>query len=414
MIFMRFCTLLQIIFLTLCILFSLISCVSAKKAQILSEEAEAVSKIDDNKYNSVIDQEAYQSEQPLPPSPPKDTILLTFAGDIMAHTNVTRMENFSLIYADITPITLHDSLTFANLETPVYSDKPYENYPTFNVQSPFADEAVKAGFDVFSLANNHTNDQGKTGILKTYEYFQKKRNDGVFSAGIKNESSSSLTYDVITKDGFTILFAAFTEILNTYTLTDYIDYIGSSNTAREILKKQIISMREKNPCDLFILSIHSNEPEYVIQVEQERRQFYYDLLDCGVDIVWANHPHVLREWEILVDTQTGLGTKAVFYGLGNTISGQRYIYNFDNPSSSREYTGDGMLFQIEFTKEDQGKPYISDTKKYLITTHIDEQKNSVIKILNEDFIYSQEKKYTEYYAKRFELIENIKGTTLCR
>ena len=346
--------------------------------------------------------------------PKEYRIRLTFAGDIMAHSNVTRMTDFSLIYADITSIIQSDDLSFANLETPVHSGRPYENYPSFNVQPSYADAAAAAGFDVFSLANNHTNDQGKEGIEKTLEYFQSKRAEGVYSAGIKNSPSSELTYEVIEKNGFTILFAAFTEIVNSSAYTDYFDYISTSNTAREILKKQLISMREKHPCDLFILSVHCNESEYVIPVSKARKKFYHDLLDCGIDVVWANHPHVLQEWELIEDKNSGLMTKAVFYSIGNTISGQRYIYNFDNPGVAREYTGDSMLFQIEFTKSDDSIPYISYSKQNLITTHIDSQKNSLIKLLTKDFLETQEKKYKDYYSKRLELMNNIKGTTVCR
>ena len=73
-----------------------------------------------------------------------------------------------------------------------------------------------------------------------------------------------------------------------------------------------------------------------------------------------------------------------------------------------------MLFQIEFTKSDDSIPYISYSKQHLITTHIDSQKNSLIKLLTKDFLETQEKKYKDYYSKRLELMNNIKGTTVCR
>ncbi len=346
--------------------------------------------------------------------PRENTILLTFAGDLMAHTNVTRMTDFSLIYADITSIIQSDDLSFINLETPVHQDRPYENYPAFNVQPPYVDAAITAGFDIFSLANNHINDQGRAGIEKTLEYFTAKHSDGIFSAGIKPGPSSNLSYQVIEKNGFTILFAAFTEIVNSYTYLEYFDYISTTKNARDMLKKQLLSMREHNPCDLFILSVHCLENEYVIPVSKARKEFYYDLLTCGVDVVWANHPHVLQEWELIQDKTTGILTKAIFYGIGNTISGQRYVYNFDNPGAAREYTGDSMLFQLEFTKKEDAQPYISLTKQHFITTHIDSQKNSLIKLLTNEFIETQEIKYKDYYTKRLELLQKIKGTTLCR
>ena len=103
----------------------------------------------------------------LPPEeavPATSRLVLTFGGDIMAHTPNFSMADYSMIYADIEEIIQNDDLTFANLETPVHDGRPYENYPTFNVQPPYAQAAIDAGFDVFSLANNHSNDQGLEGM----------------------------------------------------------------------------------------------------------------------------------------------------------------------------------------------------------------------------------------------------------
>ena len=91
-----------------------------------------------------------------PPAPPTPSRLrLTFGGDIMAHIENFRMADYSMIYADIEEIIKNDDLSFANLETPVHGGRPYESYPTFNVQPPYAQAAIDAGFDVFSLAFFH-------------------------------------------------------------------------------------------------------------------------------------------------------------------------------------------------------------------------------------------------------------------
>ncbi len=409
MVFMRSIRLVALhVFLYVCSIL-LFSCVS--KTVPPEQIEEIVLEIEKTREVSLIE----KIDEPLAkPIPLEQKILLTFAGDIMAHSNVTRMADFSLIYADIAPITRSDDLTFANLETPIHEDRPYENYPTFNAKPPYVEAAIEAGFDVFSLANNHTNDQGKSGIHKTHAYFSLLRDKNIYSAGIKTDASLELTYEVIEKNGFVLLFVAYTELLNSPASKEYLDFFNTSTSSRHILKQNLIKLREKYPCDLFIVSIHTAEPEYVIEVTKERKTFYYDLLDCGIDIIWANHPHVLREWELIKDANTGLLKKAVFYGMGNTISGQRYVYNFENPAAMREYTGDGMLYQLEFSKKEGKAPYISANKQYLITTHIDAQKNSLIKVLRPEFIDAQNETYKKYYVKRMELLEKIKGTTLCR
>ena len=91
--------------------------------------------------------------------PKISTITLTFTGDIMAHTNVTRMKDFSLIYKDILDITQNDDVTFANFETPVVDDQEYENWPNFNAKNAYALAAMDAGFDAFTLSNNHRSEE---------------------------------------------------------------------------------------------------------------------------------------------------------------------------------------------------------------------------------------------------------------
>ena len=117
---------------------------------------------------------------------------ITIAGDIMAHNVNYRMKDYNKIYTDILNITQNDDLTFCNLETPVDGTIPYETYPTFNVQPPYLQAAVDAGFEVFSLANNHTNDQNGHGITETYKNFDTLRNNleyKVYFSGIRENKN---------------------------------------------------------------------------------------------------------------------------------------------------------------------------------------------------------------------------------
>lgn len=345
-------------------------------------------------------------------------LTLTFAGDIMAHTPNFKMKDYSLIYKDIEEIILNDDFTFANLETPVHMDRPYENYPTFNVQPPYVQAAIDAGFQVFSLANNHTNDQGLQGIDATLYYFKSKISDGVYSAGIKEVGQSTLSYQVIEKDDWRILFVAITEIMNTHRYLDRIDYISPNKARREVLCQELKTLRQENPCDIFVLSVHTCEDEYVHEITELRRNLYRSFIDSGVDIVWANHPHLAKEWEIFQkDSEEGTFPYAIaMYALGNTISGQRTNPQFSKPETNRDYTGDGYLIQVDFEKimdPDDFSFKITDIRPYLITTYIDPDKNYVIKQLDDEFIQSLRdegiEKWPDYLNSRKILMEKISG-----
>ena len=97
----------------------------------------------------------------------------------MAHTVNFNMKSYDLIYTDIRKILHGDDLSFVNVETPVCDSLELSTYPRFNVHTPYLRAAAEAGFDILSLANNHTNDQQTTGIdgtLQAVRTVQKERN----------------------------------------------------------------------------------------------------------------------------------------------------------------------------------------------------------------------------------------------
>ncbi|HZK19229.1 MAG TPA: CapA family protein, partial [Treponemataceae bacterium] len=365
----------------------------------------------------------------LPEKKLKPPLILTFCGDLMCHTENFKTSNYADIYKDIGSIISNDSLTFANLETPVNNDLPYSTFPIFNAKNEYVIAAINAGIDVFSLANNHTNDGGIEGILKTASFFETVKKKGVYSAGIhtgKNESgqppfkTDGLSYQIIEKDGWKILFAAYTQILNNTTGLKYIDFYPPIQKHNNELVQQLLRLQSTHEHDLFILSVHSATPEYVIDVSTYQKKWYKELEECGVDIIWANHPHVLQEWEMIVDSKTYVCSSIIMHSLGNLISGQRRPWpNLQEPDHKYEYTGDSILLQmtiIDNTIMNEGTDIrtknfqIEHIHPVYITTHITKwQGDYIIKQLTPEFISSQPKSLQTYYTKRLELIQKIKG-----
>lgn len=346
----------------------------------------------------------------LEPPIKQQPLYLAFAGDIMAHSVNYRMKDYNLIYEDIVPLLSSRDLAFANLETPVCDERPYQTYPCFNVHAEYVEAAVKAGFNVFSLANNHTNDQGKEGIEGTAACFKELQKQNVYSAGLKHGNSNELSYALINVQGWKILFAAVTEIVNSNVQTALFDFYPDSPKGKAALKKSLTELRRAHECDAFILSIHVSDPEYVLGVTKARRDYFYELLNAGVDIIWANHSHVTKPWERIVDAE-GKTVKFIMYGSGNTISGQNIPINFADPAHPYEYTGTGIIFGMELKQVHAsaaaGTLSIENIQTEIIVTHADEKSNYVIKRLTEDFIGRQNKKLAAYYAKRLSLMRQI-------
>ncbi|MDR1748833.1 MAG: CapA family protein [Spirochaetaceae bacterium] len=363
---------------------------------------------------------------PAPSSPAKE-LLLTFAGDIMAHQVNFRMENYDFMYDNVREFLNADDLTFGNYEAPVTSSLPYQTYPNFNTQGPYARAVIDAGFDVFSLVNNHTNDQGKQGIRETREWFEVQRFQEVYSAGIKTESNGPLAYQIIEEKGWKILFVAVTEILNAFNSKELLDYIPPTEKARESFAAELTRLRAENPCDLFIVSVHVHEPEYTDIIREARRTYFYSLLDSGADIIWAHHPHVMHDWEVITDEGQSfeegssselpssgeyLGRKLIMYSMGNFISGQRFTRNLENPGAPREYTGDSILLRVRLEKDDQAR--ITEIVPVPLTVTVDPQGKLQLHYFTAEFIESLKEPLAGYYTKRLELMQKYKGNTICR
>ena len=323
-----------------------------------------------------------------------EALTLLFAGDIMAHEENYRIDDFNKIWIDVKEIISQADLAFGNIESPIDQTKKVSAYPYFNMSKQYAEAAVEAGFDVFSLCNNHTFDKGVNGMQETLrtakelsEKYSSNENPLYFS-GIRENPKGEYTYNIIEKNGWKILFLPITEILNLQEAKDYINYSKDTEEGRKNLISYCHSLREKIPCDLFIISFHTSEAEYIRSYKKSQTKFYENLLDAGADIIWANHAHIIKDRKIIIDTQNHT-QKIIMYGNGNTISGQRRAPELTskNPNGERDNTGDGLLYKVTFTKKSlDSKPEIAFAKPIFITTYINTANHFILRKLDDEFI----------------------------
>lgn len=352
-----------------------------------------------------------------------ERLTLLFAGDIMAHKPNFNMKNYHKIWESIKPLVSGADFSFANIEAPVDQNLPFSSYPNFNMQPAYPEAAIDAGFNVFSLVNNHTNDQGLEGIKETRKWGLKTEESTknsarpVYFCGINETPGEKISYKIIQNENWKIIFVAVTEILNRPDYRSYMNYVVASKKGWEKFSEYLLQLRNENPCDLMILSVHSDEPEYVAQAGQNRKNYYRNLTESCVDVVWANHAHIVREREFIGKKETNLLKNAIMYGNGNTISGQRWEPDFSNPENPRDNTGDGILLEITFRKDKQNPtPHIEKTETYFITTYINTAWEFIIKFLDENFIQYLDNagrpEWASYIQKRKSITEKIKETTI--
>ena len=345
-------------------------------------------------------------------------LTLSFSGDIMAHDVNFKMKDYNRIYDDIRDILLNDDLTFGNVETPICEERPLSTFPFFNVHRNYLRAAIAGGFDVFSFANNHTNDQGIQGIdgtIKSFNALKKEyKNKELFSSGLKNKEDEDFKPVLIEKKGWKILFLSVTEHINSHDKSKHrLYYSEPSKAGRKKLVSTIKKMKEENPCDIFILSLHLSEEEYGLKVLEGKKTWFRALAAAGADVVWAHHPHVLQDWELsevellneeTPDSSSKLKKNAFFmYSMGNFISGQRWKVNYADPAYYREYTGDSIIMQLRL-KKTKGILQPEIEAKPILITNYNEKDAPVIKRFTQEWIETLPEKERAYYLKRLELM----------
>src|SRR5690606_4745531 len=108
-------------------------------------------------------------------------VRLVAVGDNLIHSNVYEAAvidnsyDFHPMFEDIKPYIKTFDLAFVNQETILGgSEIGLSSYPCFNSPYEVGDALVDAGFNLISIANNHTLDRGEKGVLNALDYWDSK------------------------------------------------------------------------------------------------------------------------------------------------------------------------------------------------------------------------------------------------
>lgn len=242
-------------------------------------------------------------------------------GDMMLGTNYPSTSYLPAnggkdLLSDVEEILRSADLTFGNLEgtildkggTPKRCKNPNLCY-AFRSPESYINHFVNTGFDVVSLANNHSGDFGPSGRKRTKEVLKQA---GIEYAGLAGTDE----YSIFEKNGLTYGFCAFAPNRGT------VDIRGISRA------KTIVAKLEKE-VDIVIVSFHGGAEGAKHQHVPKRTETYYGenrgnvhrfshaVIDAGADIVFGHGPHVTRAIELYKD-------RFIIYSLGNFCTYGRF------------------------------------------------------------------------------------------
>ncbi len=183
-------------------------------------------------------------------------------------------------------------------------------YPMFNSPVEVGDAFLDAGFNLVSLATNHTIDRGEKAVLNSRNYWNSKREE-IIAAG--SYSSFSERDEVIIKEinGIKYGFLSYTTHTNGLNVPKGKEYLVNVYD-KELVKKEVERYRDK--VDLLIVAMHWGE-EYMTYPVNSQKEIAKYLSSLGVDIIIGTHPHVVEPIDFI-------GNTLVIYSLGNFVSSQ--------------------------------------------------------------------------------------------
>lgn len=265
------------------------------------------------------------------PINPDTRITIKAVGDIIPGTNYPKNKlhpKKQELFASVKPLLQDADIVFGNFESTLTSyprsGKKMGSGRVFAFRTPpnYRYLLKDAGFDVLSVANNHSFDFLKQGFEDTIANIQ---NAGMQAVGKKGE----IVYREV--KGVNIAFIAFSNY-------SYHNSMLDLESAKKLVREA-----DEN-ADIIVISVHAgaegtralrikNKTEYFFGENRGNKiLFSHTLIDEGADLILAHGPHVPRAMEVYQG-------KLIAYSLGNFM-GYRTL-------SSKAQLGYSLVLEVD-------------------------------------------------------------------
>lgn len=341
---------------------------------------------------------------------------LVMVGDNLIHSSIYKDANrlagggnnydFKPIIEYIKEKVQNYDLAYYNQET-VLGGKEIglSDYPTFNSPQEAGDAMLDAGFNIVSLATNHTMDRGEKAILESNKYW-KAHEDEALAVGSYSSNEERNKVQIREKNGIKYAILSYTYGTNGIPVPNGKDYLvnvwptnlnindpnrdSEYQAYKEQVKKDIEAVR--GDVDVLMVAMHWGV-EYTHKptaYEEDSAKF---LADNNVDIVIGAHPHVIQP-------VTWIGDTLVIYSLGNFVSAQLQDQNYNKMV--------GLMTSLNITKTvKDGKTdiKIDNVKNELIFTYYNKNTWRDFKVI--PFSNENIAKYLPNYKTVYETYKKI-------
>lgn len=257
----------------------------------------------------------------------KKPLTMIFVGDIMLSRSVEKKMNENVDvrfpFLSVADRLSKADIAIGNLEGPISSrGRNQGSIYSFRAKPAVLDGITYAGFDVFSLANNHIFDWGRDALNDTMQLLT---SSSIAYVGVGKNYDDANELKKIERNGYTVGFLSYTKL--------YPKSLFASSTKAGISEydeeKIIQRIKDyKSSVDVLVVLFHWGD-EYKTHSNADQEKLGRACIDAGADLVVGHHPHVAQEIEKYKE-------KTIAYSLGNFI--------FDQPFS--EETMNGLALDV--------------------------------------------------------------------
>ncbi len=348
---------------------------------------------------------------------------LIAVGDYLIHSSVYRNANrlanyngydFKPMISYIKEIASNYDIAYYNQETILGGTEiGLSDYPMFNSPYEAGDAMVDAGFNLVSLATNHTMDSGARAVENSCKYWENQKD--VLTAGsycsdeqkneIRIKEVNKITYTMLNytygTNGMPKIEDYYVNVWPTNLDLNNVDSDTKYQNYKAQVKEDIGKVRDK--VDVLIVAMHWGV-EYTHEPTSYEKDMANYLASLGVDIIIGTHPHVIQPVAWIDDT-------LVIYSLGNFISAQ-----YQNYSTCTNYKCTvGLMTNLKIEKDINNKETtikITNVDNELIYNYYNQATWSDFKIIpfSNPEIANYLPNYKNIYEKYKEVVQNYDET----
>lgn len=252
----------------------------------------------------------------------EDTLTIAFTGDILLDRGVRKCIEKNgadaVFSASIDSLFRTCKLVVGNLECPAtkIQQRVYKRF-MFRAEPEWLQTLKKHGITHLNLANNHSIDQGREGLLDTKRNIEQA---GMVAVGAgRNMQEAAAPVLLAEQPRRVYLFVSQRLPLENFAYLPERPCV--SQESMDSLCARIRWLKEQEPDCYVIVNVHWGW-EHHMEPTFKQRQEAHRMVCAGADLIIGHHTHTLQTVE------TWQGTP-IYYSLGN------FIFDLDNPINTR-------------------------------------------------------------------------------